>query len=189
MEHSSLAQTPKATFLGLPLELRQQIYHEYFKVDGGYVYDGDSDKLVQADRQPISISLRYACRSVAEETKSFPFQLNSITFSTLYRKDLQQQAAIHSNLIRFHTVLLSELLLRMRYFITLEMYDQVDEVAPQYLGEIKSRVEGCILDDEYEDSEEDDDSLFDHKDFLAITEFDEGGGGGGGRYWRQFELE
>ncbi|KAF5690528.1 hypothetical protein FDENT_3912 [Fusarium denticulatum] len=177
---SSLAPRPKATFLDLPLELRQQVYHDYFKVDGGFVYDGDSDKLVQADRQPISISLRYACRSVAEETKSFPFQLNSITFSTLYRKDLQHQAAIHSNLIRFHTVLLSELLLRMRYFITPEMYDQVDEVAPQYLETIKSHVKGCISDDEYEDSEEDDDSLFGHKDFLAITEFDEGEGGGGG---------
>ncbi|KAF5714859.1 hypothetical protein FMUND_7240 [Fusarium mundagurra] len=164
---SSLAPRPKTTFLDLPLELRQQVYHDYFKVDGGYVYDVDSDKLVQADRQPISISLRYACRSVAEETKSIPFQLNSITFSTLYRKDLQHQAAIHSNLIRFHTVLLSELLLRMRYFVTPEMFDQVDEVAPHYLQRIKSRINGCIRDDEYEGS------LFYRKEFRAVTEFDQ----------------
>jgi hypothetical protein len=72
---SSLVQTPKAAFLDLPLELRQQIYHDYFKVDGGYVYDGDSDKLVQANGQPINISLRYTCRSVAAETKPFPLVL------------------------------------------------------------------------------------------------------------------
>ncbi|KAF5569407.1 hypothetical protein FPHYL_2223 [Fusarium phyllophilum] len=164
-----LSYGPKATFLCLPLELRQQIYHDYFKVDGGYVYDGDSDNLVQADGQPISISLRYACRSVAEETSSIPFQLNSITFSTLYRKDLQHQAAIHSNLIRFHTVLLSELLLRMRYFVTPEMFDQVDEVAPQYVQNIKTHINGCIRDDEHEGS------LFHRKEFRAVTEFDKEG--------------
>ncbi|KAG5754889.1 hypothetical protein H9Q72_014466 [Fusarium xylarioides] len=168
-QSSSPTQRPKATFLCLPLELRQQIYHDYFKVDGGYVYDGDSDKLVQADGQPISISLRYACRSVAEETSSIPFQLNSITFSTLYRKDLQHQAAIHSNLIRFHTVLLSELLLRMRYFVTPEMFDQVDEVAPQYVQNIKTHINGCIREDEHEGS------LFHRKEFRAVTEFDKEG--------------
>ncbi|KAF4959073.1 hypothetical protein FGADI_1951 [Fusarium gaditjirri] len=140
---SSLPYEPKAAFLGLPLELRQQIYHEYFKVDGGYVYDGDFDRLVQADGQPISISLRYACRSVAEETKSFPFKLNSITFSTLYRKDLQHQAAIHSNLIRFHTLLLSGLLIRMRRCITPEMFDQVEEAVKNF--DDQARLTGANL--------------------------------------------
>ncbi|QGI94665.1 hypothetical protein CEK26_007734 [Fusarium fujikuroi] len=114
---SSLDQRPKATFLGLPLELRQQIYHEYFKVDGGYVHDSDSDKLTQADHQPISLSLRYACRSVAEETNT---------------------------LVRFHTVLLSELLLRMRHFVAPEMFYEVEEVAPQYIKAIKWRINDCI---------------------------------------------
>ncbi|KAL7765737.1 hypothetical protein ACKLNR_003653 [Fusarium oxysporum f. sp. zingiberi] len=174
---SSLARRPNANFLGLPLELRQQIYHDYFKVDGDYVYEGDSDKLVQADGKPISMSLRYACRLVAAETKSFPFMLNSIIFSTLYRKDLQHQAAIHSNLIRYHALLLSELLLRMRYFVTPEMFDQVDEVAPQYVQTIKRHINGCIRDDEYDDSEDDDDSMkFGHRDFGAVAEFDEEGG-------------
>ncbi|KAG4255990.1 hypothetical protein FPRO03_04938 [Fusarium proliferatum] len=160
MHPSSVARMPRVSFLDLPLELRQQVYHEYFRVDG------DSDKLAQADRQPISISLRYACRSVAEETKSFPFKLNSITFWTLYRKDLQHQAAIHSNLIRFYTVLLSELLLRMRRYVTPEMFVQVDEVAPQYLRKIKSCINCRIRDDE------DDGSLFCREEFRAVTEFD-----------------
>ncbi|KAL9573278.1 hypothetical protein ACKAV7_002963 [Fusarium commune] len=138
---SSLARGPNANFLELPLELRQQIYHDYFKV--------------------------------AAETKSSPFKLNSMTFSILYRKDLQNQAAIHSNLIRYHTLLLSELLLRMRYFVTPEMFDQVDEVAPQYLQTIKRRINGCIRDDEYEVSEDDDDSMrFGHAYFAAVAEFD-----------------
>ncbi|KAF5556480.1 hypothetical protein FNAPI_5705 [Fusarium napiforme] len=161
---SSLAQRPRAIFLDLPLELRQQVYHDYFKVDGGYVYDGDSDKLVQADGQPISISLRYACRSVAEETKSIPFKLNSITFSTLYRKDLQHQAAIHSNLIRFHTVLLSELLIRMRRCVTPEMFDQVEDVAPQYVGCIKELISVYLRSDGH--------PRFPPVDFRAVTDFD-----------------
>ncbi|SCV52360.1 uncharacterized protein FFB14_12556 [Fusarium fujikuroi] len=122
--------------------VRQPTHNQ--EVDGGYVHDSDSDKLTQADHQPISLSLRYACRSVAEETKSFPFKLNSITFSTLYRKDLQHQAAIHSTLIRFHTVLLSELLLRMRHFVTPDMFYEVEEVAPQYIKAIKWRINDCI---------------------------------------------
>ncbi|KAF5252341.1 hypothetical protein FANTH_2641 [Fusarium anthophilum] len=161
---SSMAQRPKATFLGLPLELRQRIYHEYFKVDGGYIYDGDSDKLVQADRLPISISLRYACRSVAEETRPFPFKLNSITFSALYRKDLQHQAAIHNNLIQFHTALLSELLLRMRRCVTPEMFDQVEEVAPQYVGCIKQLINTYLRTDGH--------PRFPPVDFQAVTNFD-----------------
>ncbi|SCN82016.1 uncharacterized protein FFB20_06663 [Fusarium fujikuroi] len=30
--------------LGLPLELRDQIYYYYFKADGGYVSDGDEKR-------------------------------------------------------------------------------------------------------------------------------------------------
>ncbi|PNP82880.1 hypothetical protein FNYG_03758 [Fusarium nygamai] len=162
---SSLAPRPKATFLDLPLELRQQVYHDYFKVDGGYIYDGDSDKLVQADGQPISISLRCACRSVAEETRSLPFQLNSSSFSTLYRQDLQHQAAIHSNLIRFHTVLLSELLLRMRRCLIPEMFDQVEDVAPQYVGCIKELISGYLRSDGH--------PRFPPVDFQAVANFDD----------------
>ncbi|TVY77542.1 hypothetical protein Focb16_v007425 [Fusarium oxysporum f. sp. cubense] len=171
MQPSYVPRRPKATFLGLPLELRQQIYHDYFKVDGGYVYNGDSDKLVQADGRLISISLRYACRSIAEETKSFPFKLNSITFSTLYRNDFQHQAAIHSNLIRFHTVLLSGLLLRMRRCVAPEMFDQVEEVAPQYVESIKQQISGYLRFDERPRSAPAFDDLPD-REFEAVTNFD-----------------
>ncbi|QGI63783.1 hypothetical protein CEK27_007754 [Fusarium fujikuroi] len=95
--------------------VRQPTHNQ--EVDGGYVHDSDSDKLTQADHQPISLSLRYACRSVAEETNT---------------------------LVRFHTVLLSELLLRMRHFVAPEMFYEVEEVAPQYIKAIKWRINDCI---------------------------------------------
>jgi hypothetical protein len=41
--------TQRASLLGLPLELRDQIYKYYFKTDGGYVSNGD--KLLQASGQ------------------------------------------------------------------------------------------------------------------------------------------
>ncbi|CZR46311.1 uncharacterized protein FPRO_11759 [Fusarium proliferatum ET1] len=71
---------PRASLLGLPLELRDQIYYYYFKADGGYVSDGD--KLLQASGQTVQISLILACRSIASETRHLPFTLNPITFST-----------------------------------------------------------------------------------------------------------
>lgn len=83
---------PRSRFLDLPLELREQIYHHYFRADGGYVYDGTTDTLTQIDDKPVDIALRYACRSVAHETREYLFQLNPIKFSTVYRDDWQDIA-------------------------------------------------------------------------------------------------
>jgi hypothetical protein len=48
---SSTAHSPTMStgLTDLPLEIRQQIFGDYFKVPGGYVYDGQSDKLRNAD--------------------------------------------------------------------------------------------------------------------------------------------
>ncbi|SCO06214.1 uncharacterized protein FFE2_11027 [Fusarium fujikuroi] len=94
---------PRASLLGLPFELREQIYHEYFTVDGGYVYDGDSCKLVRANNQPIELSLRYACRAIAHETGQHPFTLNAITFSTLHRQDWRKQINWADYIMVHHT--------------------------------------------------------------------------------------
>ncbi|RSL79439.1 hypothetical protein CEP52_017522 [Fusarium oligoseptatum] len=46
-----------ANLLALPYEVREQIFRHYFKLDRGYFYDGESEKLVTADDQPIDLSL------------------------------------------------------------------------------------------------------------------------------------
>ncbi|KAM0237404.1 hypothetical protein ACHAP5_009034 [Fusarium lateritium] len=114
----------KASLLGLPQELRDKIYHDYFMVDGGYVYDGESDKLVQADGQPIDLSLRQSCHAIADETRDLPMSLNSIEFSTVYRKDWQQQANGIRWIVGFHRQLTLDMIVRLRRLVTADMYQQ-----------------------------------------------------------------
>ncbi|KAF5675402.1 hypothetical protein FCIRC_7386 [Fusarium circinatum] len=131
---------PRASLLGLPLELRQQIYHEYFTVDGGYAYNGDSGKLVQANNQPIELSLRYACRAIACETKQYPFSLNTITCSTLYRQDWRKQAASVDYITRHHVTFQHAMLARLKRLVTSEMYENPDPKYSQYLSAIKKDI-------------------------------------------------
>ncbi|PNP73687.1 hypothetical protein FNYG_12877 [Fusarium nygamai] len=128
---------PRASLLGLPLELRQQIYHEYFTVDSGFAYHGDSGKLVQANNQPIELSLRYACRAIAHETRQYPFTLNAIKFSTLYRQDWRKQAIWADYIINHHTSFQDAMLTRLKRRITPEMYEDPDLKYSQYIAAIR----------------------------------------------------
>ncbi|RGP64339.1 hypothetical protein FLONG3_9612 [Fusarium longipes] len=114
---------PRASLLGLPRELRLQIYRDYFTVPGGYVYDGDTDKLVQANSDPIQLSLRRVCRTVAHETHDFPFSLNSVKFSTVYRKDWQKTAACLKTIVMYYSKLQRAVLLHLRLQITPDMFN------------------------------------------------------------------
>ncbi|RBR13362.1 uncharacterized protein FIESC28_08226 [Fusarium coffeatum] len=114
------SEIPRASLLGLPSEFRNQIYQNYSTVDGGYVYDGDTNKLVQPGGKPIDISLRSACRSIALETQDFLFSLNNIKFSTVYRKDWQKQA------------------------ITPDMYHSSSVDLGKHMAAVKAEVEKCI---------------------------------------------
>ncbi|KAL6405315.1 uncharacterized protein AUP68_11067 [Ilyonectria robusta] len=87
---SSNNMSPKMNLVALPYEVRTQIFQEYFKVDGGYIYNGESENLITADRQPIDFSLRYTCHSIAEDTRQIPLAVNTITFSTVYRQDWRE---------------------------------------------------------------------------------------------------
>ncbi|KAH8672226.1 hypothetical protein BGZ61DRAFT_555897 [Ilyonectria robusta] len=77
----------RTNFTTLPFELQMHIFHDYFKVDGGYAFNGDSEKLTTANGKPIDLALMYTCRSIATQTKGMPLSLNTIHFSTVYRRD------------------------------------------------------------------------------------------------------
>ncbi|KAF5541825.1 hypothetical protein FMEXI_7749 [Fusarium mexicanum] len=130
----------RASLLGLPLELRQQVYHEYFTVDGGFAYHGDSGKLVQANDQPIELSLRYACRAIAYETGQYPFTLNAITFSTLHRQDWGKQAIWADYIMDHHSYFQDAMLFRLKRRITLEMYKDPDPKYSQYIPAIRKKL-------------------------------------------------
>ncbi|KAI1070551.1 hypothetical protein LB507_006756 [Fusarium sp. FIESC RH6] len=134
------SDNPGASLLGLPSELRNQIYRDYFTVDGGYVYDGDTNKLVQPDRKPIDISLRSTCRSIALETQDFPFSLNTIKFSTVYRSDWQKQAAYIETIFEHHNKLQKCLLLQLRGLVTSDMYEHSNARISKNMSIIEEQV-------------------------------------------------
>ncbi|KAF5540087.1 hypothetical protein FNAPI_10628 [Fusarium napiforme] len=148
---------PRASLLGLPLELRQQIYREYFTVKGGFAYHGDSGKLVQANNQPIELSLRYACRAIAHETGQYPFTLNAITFSTLYRQDWRKQAIWADYIMDHHTSFQDAMLTRLKRRITPEMYEDPDLKYSQYITVIRKDLARCMASwDRFRDTVPDD---------------------------------
>ncbi|KAL6406788.1 hypothetical protein AUP68_09594 [Ilyonectria robusta] len=90
----------RPSILKLPAELRNKIYQEYFTVQGGYVFNSDSQKLVAANGRPIDLALMYTCRLIAEDTKHIPFAMNTITFSTANSENWRDRAACFQNALR-----------------------------------------------------------------------------------------
>ncbi|KAM0554838.1 hypothetical protein ACHAPJ_006571 [Fusarium lateritium] len=113
--------------VNLPPEIRQQIYHNYFKAEGGYVYDSRSDKLKPAhDNNPIELSLIYTCRSIANDTRHLPLSINTIQFSTLYREDWRSLAGCFNLVATYYHRLSSDLTLHLGQTITEDMRYQLD---------------------------------------------------------------
>ncbi|KAJ4253396.1 hypothetical protein NW762_010553 [Fusarium torreyae] len=126
--------------LNLPVELREQIFQHYFKVDGGYIYNAESDKLLNADNSPVNLSLMYTCRSVAKETKNLPLAVNTIKFSTLYREDLRSLAGCFNLVSTFYHLLASDLVVRLAQFMTPDMYTQLGQEFPAFVPQLKEAV-------------------------------------------------
>ncbi|KAF5972350.1 hypothetical protein FCOIX_9427 [Fusarium coicis] len=140
--------TPKASLLGLPFELREQIYHEYFTVDGGFAYHGDSGKLVQDNNQPIELSLRYACPAIAHETG----------------QRLEKTSHMADYIMDHHTSFHDAMLTRLKRLITPEMYEDPDLKYSQCIPVIRERLARIIAswdrarDTVADDTEESEDS-------------------------------
>ncbi|EEU44580.1 uncharacterized protein NECHADRAFT_85259 [Fusarium vanettenii 77-13-4] len=136
-----------ANLVTLPFELRARIFHYYFKVDGGYVFNGDSEKLTTADNNPIDLALIYTCRSVANETRNMPLTINTITFSTLYREDWRGLAGCFNAVSTYHRLLEADLVVRLARFMTPDMYSQLalkfPTLAPQIQKESRHH-ENCL---------------------------------------------
>ncbi|KAI4715118.1 hypothetical protein J4E89_000804 [Alternaria sp. Ai002NY15] len=79
-------------FLKLPRELRDQIYEDYFTLEGGYHYNHQANKLLAAQAEVIDLDIRLTCRQVAAETRGLALKLNPINFSTVCDENLRQRA-------------------------------------------------------------------------------------------------
>ncbi|KAL2679345.1 hypothetical protein Neosp_010118 [[Neocosmospora] mangrovei] len=127
----------EANLLALPYEIREQIFQYYFKLDRGYFYDGESEKLVTADGQPIDLSLMYTCRSIADDTKHIPLSVNAITFSTVYREDWRERAGGLGYILEFHRRLQVDMICQLVGFVTPEMDSQIGLKFPQSMPSIR----------------------------------------------------
>ncbi|KAI4954047.1 hypothetical protein J4E91_001756 [Alternaria rosae] len=96
---------PLSGFRKLPRELRDQIYADYFAIEGGYRYNHTTNKLTTSESTSVDLNLRLTCRQVAAETRGLALRLNPVNFSTVCDENLRQRAG------RFNTIqkIISEL--------------------------------------------------------------------------------
>ncbi|PNP83983.1 hypothetical protein FNYG_02671 [Fusarium nygamai] len=126
----------------LPYEVRDNIFQEYFRVEGGYVFNIKYEKLITADGQPIDFSLMYTCRSIANDTKYLPFGVNNISFSTLFSSDLRAWAGRHQFLSQFLSILKADLIcLLQRPTMSPELEEALEEKFPHLMPNFKNRLE------------------------------------------------
>jgi len=86
---------PLPPLLRLPRELRDLIYQEYVRADGGYVYNPETNRLAQTDGSSIDVSLRLVCRQLASEVQGLALKLNTITFETCFSETSREDAGMH----------------------------------------------------------------------------------------------
>lgn len=92
--------TPLPALLRLPRELRDLIYEEYVRVDGGYIYNPETNRLAQADGSSIDLSLRLVCRQLASEFQGLALKLNTITFETCFSETSREDAGMYHAMIK-----------------------------------------------------------------------------------------
>ncbi|KAF5576792.1 hypothetical protein FPANT_10751 [Fusarium pseudoanthophilum] len=126
----------------LPYEVRDIIFQEYFRVEGGYVFSSKSEKLTTAGGQPIDFSLMYACRSIANDTKHLPFEVNDISFSTLFSPDLRAWAGRHQFLSQFIPILKADLICLLQGpTMSPELEEALEEKFPHLMPYFKNGLE------------------------------------------------
>jgi hypothetical protein len=90
---------PRTHLLGIPAEIRLQIYRDYVTTPGGYFYDVLSGKLTDSGGHRISLTLALTCKLIADEFTGLPFKMNTVTFSTSYSDETRQTAGLYSSVI------------------------------------------------------------------------------------------
>ncbi|KAH6962389.1 hypothetical protein BKA56DRAFT_597639 [Ilyonectria sp. MPI-CAGE-AT-0026] len=131
----------RTNFTTLPFELQMQIFHDYFKVDGGYAFNGDSEKLTTANGKPIDLALMYTCRSIATQTKGMPLSLNTVHFSTVYHRDWTPLAGCLNFVTVLYPLLVADMVIRLEPFITPDMYSELTTKFPDFVPELRRRSE------------------------------------------------
>ncbi|KAI4694268.1 hypothetical protein J4E81_006484 [Alternaria sp. BMP 2799] len=94
VEHVDNIPPIPPAILRLPRELRDLIYEHYVQVDGGYIHNFETNRLLRADGSPISTGLGLTCRQIAAEMQGLALGQNTITFYTHFSESSRQQAGL-----------------------------------------------------------------------------------------------
>ncbi|KAF5636148.1 C6 transcription factor [Fusarium sp. NRRL 52700] len=126
----------------LPYEVRDKIFKEYFRVEGGYVFNRESEKLTTADGQPIDFSLMYTCHSIANNTQHLPFAFNNISFSTFFSPEWMAWAGRHQFLSQFICLLRADLIYHLQGAeMSPELESALQDKFPHLMPDFKRRME------------------------------------------------
>ena len=128
-EHRFSPTLPR--ILQLPRELRDLIYDHYFRLNGGYVYDFEANKLTQDDGTPISLSLVLTCRQIAHEVQGLALGVNPVTFSPFFSDATREDAGLYHLIMQGLTRVKKGLLLGLAsQLLTSGMVETASEAYP-----------------------------------------------------------
>ena len=121
------------SYLGrLPQELRDEVYKHYFTTSDGYRIDPTTNTLRADDENPIDLSLRLTCHTIAKETEGLALQYNTIHATTTEEKPFIT-AAYHSlRVTKGHSFDHHRALVKLSRCITPSVADEILEGFPQY---------------------------------------------------------
>lgn len=128
-------------FHKLPRELRDQIYEEYFTLEGGYHYNHQTNKLLTEQGEAIHLGVRLASRQIAVETRGLAFKLNPISFSTVFDENLRERAGHFDSLLKMISDLKSKYLVwrsSRSGLIDDGIRDYVEEHFPEFLPVVRT---------------------------------------------------
>lgn len=130
MDHSPL--------LFLPRELRDIVYHHYFRSKGGYVTEFATTNIMNEDGSRIDLALRLTCRQIATETRGLALQLNTITFqNTFFENSAGLLQAAHDRLFHRKYTILRHIGSQL---LTAEMAQSIGQKYPQF----SPMLENCL---------------------------------------------
>jgi hypothetical protein len=127
---------PFPHLLGIPRELRNQIYEAYARTEHGFFFNPWTGKLTADKNRPIDLSLMYTCRLIAEEMLAAVFRVNTIVFEPVCSSEVCARASRFSDNFEFLQYHETALLHRVSQLIDPSMADEVLKYFPQYRSRI-----------------------------------------------------
>ncbi|KAI1086933.1 hypothetical protein F5B19DRAFT_500621 [Rostrohypoxylon terebratum] len=123
----------ESSFFDLPYQARNSIYRHYVSVNGGYIYNPDTNKLRTADDGPIDLSLAYTCQTIAFEMRGLALSTNTITFYPCYTKQALPFAYTQGMMLQRTHRLKCEMFRRAKKCYTEEVRAKFGKRYPQFM--------------------------------------------------------